>query len=194
MTKDEIGCFFVTVVELSDLAPRRRPELPNVFVKVLKCSVGDPSEYFRRLKTVRGKHFIKVRTDLYTNQRFNSKKAANKARDQIADSLAKLGYTVNPLQKIEHSIYVLQLKELKPGQKRFYVGQTTKSVETRIQEHLSGIRDAKCVRTGSPKRVEAMEPKRKFSSLWDAEAEETALGNELISRGFAVCGPKDLQR
>jgi predicted GIY-YIG superfamily endonuclease len=88
----------------------------------------------------------------------------------------------------------LELRRTSPERRRFYVGQTTKEVDVRIEEHLDGTRASRAVKKDFVQRVPELEPNRKFSSKWDAESEETALGNELIRQGFDVEGPQGLTR
>ena len=96
------------------------------------------------------------------------------------------------MKHASYSLYVLEIKAIALGKRRFYVGQTSKSVDDRIQEHLSGIRHSRAVKSDFLHRVKEFEPNQKFTSKWDAESEETALGRKLIERGFDAVGPQGL--
>ncbi len=192
MTANHSGCYLVIVVETIDIAPRRRPNMPNLFVKVWRCDAGDPAATIRRRRTVLGKSFLRIRSDLQPAKTFVSEELAKSARNNVASTLSISGHTINPVMPASYSVYVLELKPITFGKRRFYVGQTSKSVDDRIQEHLSGIRPSRAVRNDFLHRVQECEPKRKFSSKWDAESEETALGLKLIERGFDVVGPQGL--
>jgi predicted GIY-YIG superfamily endonuclease len=136
---------------------------------------------------------LKLRPDLVFRERFSTKNRAKLSRDKTASELAKLGFTVNPVETAIYSIYVLELRPLVPEKRRFYVGQTSKPVETRIQEHLSGKHSSRAVKDDFLCRRGDLEPVRKFSSKWDAESEETALGVKLLHSGFDVVGPQGMQ-
>ena len=174
MSGEKVDCFLVDVVEINDIAPRREPTLPNLFVKVFKSSDGDPSIFIRSRRTVLGKSFVRLRPDLHGYEEFENPKTAKLARDKLASTLAKSGYTVNPVKTAKRSIYVLELKSRTPEKRRFYVGQTTKPVEVRIDEHLQGVRHSRAVRSDFLCRAEEFEPKRTFFSKWDAESEATS--------------------
>ena len=192
MPENHSGCHLVIVVETIDIAPRRRPDLPNLFVKVWRCDAGDPAVSIKRRRTVLGKNFLRIRSDLQPSEAFASEELAKSARNQVASTLSFSGHTINPVKHASYSVYVLELKPITFGKRRLYVGQTSKSIDARIEEHLSGIRHSRAVRRDFLHRVKEFEPKRKFTSKWDAESEETALGLKLIERGFDVVGPKGL--
>lgn len=194
MPRDERESYVVVVLETTDISPRRRSNLPNLFVKIVKSVDGDLIDRIRRRRTRLGKSLVSIREDLQPNLEFQSKEEAISARDEMASRLSKLGYTVNPNATAAYSIYVLELTSKNSKKRRFYVGQTSKIVDDRIKEHQSGIRASRSVKNDFVRRVIEFEPSRKFASKWDAESEETELGLKLIEQGFDVVGPQGLPK
>lgn len=185
--------FQICVIETTDIVPRRNPSFPVIFVTKTEVIRQSPILTKSIRPRIARLGFINYRTDIAEPSNALSEKAANKLRESLANRLAVLGFTVNPVPGAEYRVYVLSLRSKDPGLRRVYVGQTSKEVDQRISDHLSGKNASRKVLRDYIERLPELEPVEKFYSKYDAEAEETALGQRLIDEGYAVVGPQNLQ-
>jgi hypothetical protein len=149
----------------------------------------------RLLTSKKGRGFRRVLSEVSESRvSMRSRQDCIKARDQMGWQLARDGYSVNENLSRIHKIYVVELSAnpiLGDGRPALYVGQTSKSPDDRIREHLSGIRNARFAGSMKVRRPD-LEPNSTFDShsKYNAEVFEETWANELTSRGFRVFGPR----
>lgn len=181
--------FAVVLAELSDVVPRRVQELPNVLVIVRKLPKrGDLLKSLQKHKFYGG--FIKrLSQDVALLPRFEDIDAAKKHRNELAQTLASLGYTVNPQLEHPRHVYVLELDARKIGLKSdlaLYVGETYLSTQERTKNHLNGYKASSKVKRAFVRHRPELEPHSTLYSVWDSKAEEKAWAAKLRSDGYHV--------
>ena len=132
----------VVVLELNDIVPRIQPELPNLYVGV---SLRTSRELAHGLNNGRFRpkwahhHVTRTRDDLSFPFLTDFDRAI-RLRNLLATTLRTRGYTVNR-NTTAYRTYVINLHNpnlTDPGKGLVYVGQTSKTPEQRLQEHLTG--------------------------------------------------------
>ena len=137
----------VVVLELTDVVPRIRPDRPNIYVGI---TTRTPQQLANGLNNGKYKpawvrnNVVGLLDELAPNGTFTDMEATL-LRDELKRQLRTKGYTVNR-NTTAYRTYVINLdnRELNDHGKGYvYVGQTSKTPEQRLQEHLTGARSAK---------------------------------------------------
>jgi len=145
-TSDEAN-YRVVVLELTDVVPRIRTDRPNIYVGL---TTRTPQQLADGLNNGKYKpawvrnNVVGLLDKLAPDGTFTYMEAKQR-RDELKRRLRTKGYTVNR-NTTAYRTYVVNLHnpDLKDAGKGYvYVGQTTKSPEVRLQEHLTGARSAK---------------------------------------------------
>ena len=145
-TSDEAN-YRVVVLELTDVVPRIRADRPNIYIGV---STRTPQQLAGGLNNGKCKpawarnNVVEVLDKLAPNGTFTYTEAIQR-RDDLKRQLRTKGYTVNQITTA-YRIYVIDLHnpDLEDTGKGYvYVGQTSKTPEVRLQEHLTGARSGK---------------------------------------------------
>ncbi len=190
----------VIVVELDDVVPRRRDELPNLYVGL---TIVRPTTRARQLQRgvdrvswVQG-HVVKLRNDLMVDAEFDSHESAKAAKEITQKLLQAQGYTVNRGKSI-WSTYVIQLDDGAtddPGNGWVYVGETSLTPEERLVQHLSGARNRrgrlyskKARDHGQHLRYDLMEGLPTQYSSAASKTAEAELAERLRENGYRVEG------
>ena len=141
------------------------------------------------------------RFDLMPSTVFRSKARAQKKRWQTARKLIRKGHAVygHEYGKLfEYSLYVIELsptgRHPEDAPVPLYVGQTSKSIETRFLEHLHEDEQGSRRIRG---RVRHLRPdlvldRTIYHLQDDAIRAETRLGIRLQRRGHRICGPQNM--
>ena len=189
----------VVVVELDDVVPRIREDRPNLLVRTTTRTSDQLLEGLRagryRPAWARG-HAIRLRTDLGGAENLD-RDTANRQRDVLVRALRQKGFTVNR-NTTAYRTYVINLHNpdlADPGKGYVYVGQTSKTPERRLTEHLTGARSNKDINLAS-KVVQrfgkdlnyALMPERIYLTKRQAEKAERRLAERLRNQGYVVEG------
>jgi len=194
-----IESYAVVVIELDDVVPRIRQDRPNLLVRTT-TRTGDQlleglcaSRY--RPTWARG-HVIRVRTDLGGAEELD-RDTANQRRDELVRELRKKGFTVNR-NTTAYRTYVINLHNPQladPGKGYLYVGQTSKTPEQRLAEHLTGARSNKDINLSSnvvqrfgQDLNHSLMPQRIYLTKRQAEKAERRLAERLRAEGYVVEG------
>ena len=137
----------VVVLEVTDVVERIRPDRPNLYVGVTTRTaqqLADGLNNGRYRPSWARNNIVQVRADLATDDTVTYDEAVEQ-RDTLIRQLRTKGYTVNR-KTTAYRTYVINLHNPKlkdPGKGYVYVGQTSKTPEQRLQEHLTGARSTK---------------------------------------------------
>jgi hypothetical protein len=132
----------VVVLELNDVVPRIQPELPNLYVGVSLRTSHDLANGLNkgRFRPKWAHHQVtRTRDDLSFPFLMDFDRAV-KLRNALLTTLRARGCTVNRATTA-YRTYVINLHNPKlkePGKGYLYVGQTSKTPEARLVEHLTG--------------------------------------------------------
>ena len=137
----------VVVLELTNVVSRIRTDRPNIYVGVTTRTAQQLADGLNR-----GEHkpawvrnnVTRTRDDLAPQQTFTHQEA-KQHRDALIKELRTKGYTVNRTTDA-YRTYVINLDnpDLEdPGKGYVYVGQTSKTPEQRLKEHLTGASSGK---------------------------------------------------
>jgi hypothetical protein len=137
------------------------------------------------------------------NQRYDGRKVGlNKQRKRIVELRALGWWVANPAPKKTHSVYVIELDpaireeararrdnpEADPEMPCVYVGQTSKSPEERLKQHLAGYRCSKWARDYGvrllPQLYQRHNPLTELESFW----REDSVARALRAKGYTVMG------
>ena len=190
--------YWVSVLELADVTPRRHPKRPHLYVGL---SMSPPERQLEtELKRKKPRWYSQVivrdRTDLAPKRRFNSKETAAKACDRLMTRLKRDGYTVNRDTRV-WTVYVVELDPSavsKPGRGFVYVGETSLTPEERFKQHRDGARNkrgplfSRVVHNHGVRLRSDLAPRRKFFDQASARKAEKQRFDLLKSRGFNVRG------
>lgn len=189
----------VVVIELDDVVPRIREDRPNLLVRATTRTGGQLLEGLRagryRPTWARG-HAMRVRADLGGADKLD-RDTANQQRDDLVRKLRQKGFTVNR-NTTAYRTYVINLHNPQladPGEGYVYVGQTSKTPEQRLAEHLTGARSNKDINLAS-KVVQrfgkdlnySLMPERIYLNKRQAEKAERRLAERLRAEGYVVEG------
>lgn len=182
--------YVLLTVELTDLVDRRDPRKPNLFVGVRSLpKSGDLLTFFRRRSKRYGPFAVRMLQNEQELPRFETRDEAKTQRDELAQSLANDGYTVNPVLRNPRHVYVLELDGHKlnsDAETVLYVGETYLETEDRIANHLRGYKDSPKVRKAFLRHRRDLEPDVVLHSVWDSKAEEKAWAEKLRADGYRV--------
>lgn len=191
--------YALVVIELDDIVPRIREDRPNVLVRTTTRTGDQLLEGLRasryRPMWARG-HASRVRLDLGGAEGLD-RDNANQQRDELIRKLRQKGFTVNR-NTTAYRTYVINLHNPQfadPGKGYVYVGQTSKTPELRLTEHLTGARSNKDINLAS-KVVQrfgkdlnySLMPERIYLTKRQAEKAERRLAERLRDEGYVVEG------
>lgn len=189
----------VVVLELTDVAERVLPSRPNLYVGVSTRSAHDLAAGLNtgRFKPTWARYqVVKVLDDLGLFDCVDHE-IAKARRDKLVQSLRSKGYRVNRIGRA-YRTYVVNLSDPEltdPGRGYVYVGQTSKTPERRLHEHLEGAVSKKGHRLAA-RKVEKfgiglnydLMSERVYLSQKQALKAERRLASRLREQGFVVEG------
>lgn len=133
--------YSLLVVELDDVVARRDSDRPNLYVGMTLMSLQDRFDFFRKGKGPNWLHgnVLQIRHD-FSCEAFTSNYDSAKAfQAETISALRSEGYTVNR-NTDTWTVYVIELDPAAtkdPGVGYIYVGETIKTPEQRLAEHLN---------------------------------------------------------
>lgn len=182
----------IIVAELDDVVARRHPSRPNLYVGITTSDGGGIDEIIQGAPAwVRGRHLC-LRPDLAPATRFATKQRATEKKKALAARLMANGFTVNRNHGDTFRLYVIELQplgEAAPSVGEVYVGETSKSIEARFEQHQQGGEFAvrRVTERGARLRHDLI-PKQLYFSREASRAAEARLAEKLRTRGFKVYG------
>ena len=199
MSEKRSSPVYLVVLELDDVVPRIRGNRPNLLVQT---TTRTSDALLQELVAGRGKpawargRVVQARTDLCDEQHLD-RETAHQRRDKLVRTLRQKGFTVNR-NTTAYRTYVINLQNPEladPGKGYVYVGQTSKTPEQRLTEHLTGARSNKDInlaskvvqRFGSDLNYSLM-PQRIYLTKRQAERAERRLAERLRAEGYVVEG------
>ena len=190
--------YWLIVIELDDVVPRRDPKKPNLYVAK---TVTQPEERFATIQRSKKKHWytehvIRLRTDLAKSRSYKSSEDAKQALLKLTRKLTSEGYTVNRNTQV-WTVYVIELDKsavTNPGKGYVYVGETSRTPEERFRQHREGARNkfgrlyAGVVKQHGVRLRPDLAPRKKHFDQASAKRGEKEHFELLKSRGFNVKG------
>ena len=189
----------IFAAELEGQFPRRTPDFPVLYVALSRKKASSHANAVESILEGSGQYaklLGRPRPDLVSKEIYSDRGDGNAEVTRIRAELSRRGYSINPRFDNRHRLYVVKLDETilnRPGERCVYVGTTSLPINVRFEQHRSGIRSARVAKAFREIDTKLTPLDKVFFSRWDAVAEETLLGQQLISRGFAVWGPQGLE-
>jgi len=195
---DEDDDLRVVVIEVDDVVERRDPKLPNVWVGV---TTRPAEEHAAGLQAGRFKpagargRVVPPRLDLAAATPLPAEAAREQEKD-IVKELRRQGYTVNRNQQVWRT-YVIRLADDAvddAGAGYVYVGETSRTVEDRLDQHLTGARNSRgklfspVVRDHGIGLAPELMTSKVYMSKKQAQKAERRLAERLRKQGFVVEG------
>ena len=193
------AAYRVVVLELDDVVPRVRSDRPNLYVGISSrgaeaLAAGLAEGRFRPVWA--RSHVVRTRADLAPDVT-GPRDALVEHRDDTIRRLRAKGFTVNRIERA-YRVYVINLvnpDRTDVGKGYVYVGQTSKTPEQRLAEHLSdavgsrGHRLASRVvtRFGRDLNYRLM-PQKIYLNQKQAMKAERRLADRLRADGYVVEG------
>lgn len=191
--------YHLMVVELTDVCQRRSPDKPNLLV--MKTQTQPRSRFKYLLRNPSGKwhsgYISQLREDLVDNRLLASATEAEIGLRDLVRQLSAEGYTVNRDTRI-WSVYVIELDSRhidNPGKGYVYVGETSKSHVTRLEEHLTRKRNNNgrlyssiVAKFGKCLRPELAPTSNRFFGQESSRIAESSWANHLRNIGYTVEG------
>ena len=192
--------FGVIVVELDDIKPRNESHLPNVLTLI---TTSTPKERFERLLNAtrcpawaQG-HITQLRLDLSIKRRYPSLQRAKTAERRLIERLLRQGFIVN--RRTPHRrVYVVELDSTHltdPGKGFLYVGETSRTPDERLQQHLNSepSRNGRNISSRWVKRYGKrlrpdLAPTGFYLAVEESEAAEARCRLDLEQQGYTVKG------
>ena len=190
---------WIVAVELDDVVERRNPLRPNLYLELTRTP---PVTRFEQIKRSKRKTWYlgcvqKLREDLMPKSAFPDQESATVALKLLRDELDEDGYTVNRNTRV-WQVYVLELdnSEVKnPGEGHVYVGETSLSLETRIQQHRGELLSkkgkslsARAIKVPIIGLIPKLAPQQFYYSKSQATRAEAELARDLRDKGYLVRG------
>ena len=146
-TTSEDANFRVVVLELTNVVSRIRADRPNIYVGVTTRTPQELADGLNdgKYKPMWARNNVVGLLDKLAPKGTFTYIEAKQIRDDLKRQLRTKGYTVNR-NTTAYRTYVINLDnpDLKdPGKGYVYVGQTSKTPEQRLKEHLNGTRSRK---------------------------------------------------
>ena len=191
----------VVVLELLDVVPRIRTELPNVYVGITTRTSQQLADGLKagRFKPSWARNNVLKPCDELAKLDPLDFERAKQVRDQLIKELRMQGYTVNRQVKA-YCTYVVNLhnENLKdPGKGYVYVGETSLTPEERLQAHLLGKRNVKGRKLFSTKVLKYgvdlnydLMNDRIYLTRSESREAERLLAEKLRAEGYVVEGGK----
>jgi len=137
----------VVVLELTNVVSRIRTDRPNIYVGVTARTAQQLADGLNggKYKPAWARNNVVGLLDKLAPTGTFTYMEAKQLRDDLKRQLRTKGYTVNRNTTV-YRTYVINLDNpnlADPGKGYVYVGQTSKTPEQRLQEHLNGARSGK---------------------------------------------------
>ena len=137
----------VVVLELTNVVSRIRTDRPNIYVGVTARTAQQLADGLNdgKYKPAWARNNVVGLLDKLAPTGTFTYMEAKQLRDDLKRQLRTKGYTVNR-NTTAYRTYVINLDNpnlADPGKGYVYVGQTSKTPEQRLQEHLNGARSGK---------------------------------------------------
>ena len=190
---------WIVAVELDDVVERRNPLRPNLYLEVTRTP---PVPRFDQIKRSKRKTWYlgcvqKLREDLTPKSAFPDRESAIVAMKLLRGKLDEDGYTVNRNTRV-WQVYVLELdsSEVKNlGEGHVYVGETSLSLETRIQQHRGELLSkkgkslsARAIKVPIIGSIPKLAPQQFYYSKSQATRAEAELAQNLRDKNYVVFG------
>jgi len=190
--------YWLIVIELDDVVPRRYPKKPNLYVAK---TVTPPEERFVTIQRSKKQHWynehvIRLRADLAKSRSYKSSEDAKQALLKLTRKLTSEGYTVNRNTQV-WTVYVIELDKnavTNPGKGYVYVGETSRTPEERFRQHMDGARNkhgrlfAGVVKQHGVRLRPDLAPRKTYFDQASARRGEKEHFELLKSKGFNVKG------
>lgn len=180
----------VVVLQVDDTVKRRDPSKPCLHVGIRKVSDTVSGSSDGLPEWVRQANPIE-RRDLAPTAFFLKAENARRKKTRLMNQLGAQGYTINQITTV-YRLYVIELNPdpAKDGDaKAVYVGETSKSVDERFQQHLcGGMRASPHVVKRGVRILSNLTPRQLYFSREESKAAEARLAERLRKRGYAVYG------
>lgn len=190
--------YWLIVIELDDVVPRRDPKKPNLYVTK---TVTPPEKRFATIQRSKKKHWytehvIRLRADITNSRSYKSSEDAKQALTKLTRKLTSEGYTVNRNTQV-WTVYVIELDKTavtNPGKGYVYVGETSRTPEERFRQHMDGARNkhgrlfAGVVKQHGVRLRPDLAPRKKYFDQASAKRGEKEHCELLKSKGFNVKG------
>lgn len=187
--------FWIVVVERADDVARRDPGLAHVHVSITIAEPGPRLDsVWERRRTKSPGVWGPIRYDLMDKHTLVDRAAADDQRHLTIDRLTRLGHAVNGNSRV-YRTYVLELDGSQRPDHRgwLYVGQTSKTFEKRLAEHLdpaSRLGSAKVRKNFVRARPDLADPQVIFVPE-EALMTESRLRVRLEKLGYSVEGGQE---
>ncbi len=190
--------YWIMVLELSDVTPRRHPSRPNLYVGRTLTPPDKQLEVEQRRKKSRwySHAIVRSRPDLTPNRKYSTLESSAKACQKVIARLTREGYTVNQSTKV-WTVYVVELDKTAisdSGKGFVYVGETSLDPEIRFKQHKEGARNkrgplySRVVNKHGIRLRPDLAPRRKFYDQASAKRAERNHFELLKSKGYSVRG------
>ena len=190
--------YWLMVVELDDLVPRRDPSKPNLYVAKTATPPEKRFEIIQKGKKAHWytNHVVQLRSDLAPTKAYKSKEDVKTACAKLVKKLSSQGFTVNRNSQV-WNVYVIELDSTavaNPGEGYVYVGQTSRTPEERFEQHRDGAKNkhgrlyATVVKKYGVKLRPDLAPNTKYFDQASAKSGEKEHFELLKSKGFNVKG------
>jgi hypothetical protein len=190
--------YWLMVIELDDLVPRRDPSKANLYVAK---TATPPEKRFEIIQKGKKAHWYtnhakQLRSDLAPTKTYKSKEDAKTACSKLIKKLGSQGFTVNRDARV-WNVYVIELDKTavtNPGEGYVYVGETSRTPEERFKQHLNGAHNkhgrlyARVVKDHGVKLRPDLAPHTKYFDQASAKRGEKEHFELLKSKGFNVKG------
>lgn len=184
--------YWITVIELDDVIPRRTKPMPNLYIKV---SIIKPVEKFNALRQSKSKgwaagHAVKLRVDLSEGP-FPDQETAERRLQEIVKEQRRIGCVINGNTHPIWKVYVIELDPAatsQPGKGYVYIGETSKDPEKRFIEHKSGIRSSRIVRQHGIRVRKDLAPQEQYFDEESAKIAEIWWHKKMNDDGYNAKG------
>ena len=190
--------YSLIVLELNDVVKRRESSKPNLYVAITVMSLA---KRFGQLNSGKGPLWLSgnlqlLRRDLSRENFTLDHDCAKSYKAQAISAFCREGYTVNRNTDI-WTVYVIGLDPSatrNPGEGYVYVGETKRTPEERLEQHLSRAKNAKTrlyssvvANHGIGLRMD-LAPSKKYFDSQSAKKAEADWVEHLRSLGYTVKG------
>ena len=192
----------IVVLELDDVVPRRDASKPNLFVGIVDASLETLDEISAAITDAQHSEWIagqvrSLRDDLAPSHRFQTRKKAKERKGKLINKLSRQGFTVNRDTTV-FRLYVIELNSENVsdvGRGYVYVGETSKLIEERFQQHINDARGPKGRRIASKivfrrglRLLPRLIPSQVYFTRKASEEAEARLAERLRKKGYKVEG------
>lgn len=187
--------FWVLVIERADDLPRREPNLAHLHVEITVSPPGPRLDtVWEKKRTKRPNQWGPIRYDLMDESACSSHASAKERKHLTIERLSRLGHAVNGVSTV-YRTYVIELDDSdKTGHRGWlYVGQTSKPIAERIDQHRTGTRfrsSSKVRKHFRSARLDLADPQAFFLQE-DALMAEARLRVRLEKLGYLVDGGQE---